>query len=195
MQEKSRRTNKQRSEATRTALLEAARELFVEKGYAATGTPEIVARAQVTRGALYHHFDDKAAIFTAVIEQEAKATAEAIEAATPPSLPPLEALITGGKVYLEAMKEKGRARLVLVEGPTVLGRERLEEIDAQNGNRTLAEGLQAAMDAGLIKKLPLGPLTAQLGAAFDRAALAVESGGSIDEQIEVLEALITGLRE
>ena len=73
------RSNRERTEATKRALIDAARVLFVERGYAETATPDIVQMAGVTRGALYHHFEDKRALFRAVVEQEAGAVAAAIE--------------------------------------------------------------------------------------------------------------------
>ena len=77
------RTNRDRTEKTRTALMQAARSLFVDKGYGDTSTPEIVAAAGITRGALYHHFEDKRALFRAIVMDEALAVASAIERETP----------------------------------------------------------------------------------------------------------------
>lgn len=189
-----RKTNRERTETTRARLLEAARSLFVEKGYADTGTPEIVAAAGLTRGALYHHFPDKQALYAAVVEAEAAAVAAEIEQAAPASLEVVSALLAGGEAYLEAMQQQGRARLLLVEGPAVLGRARMDEIDAAHGNRTLREGLATAMKAGALKPLPLDPLTQVLGAMFDRAALALIDGGDLRDQMAVLSAVIKGLQ-
>lgn len=83
MQE-TRRTNAERTRATRTALVTAARELFVDPGYAEASTPQIAAAAHVTRGALYHHYADKRDLFRAVVEAEAEAVAREIEARTSP---------------------------------------------------------------------------------------------------------------
>src|ERR1700754_3691004 len=94
-----RRSNRDRTEATRRELIAAARKLFTEKSYAETSTPEIVAAAGVTRGALYHHFADKQALFRAVIEQEAAEVAAEIESASPPSLSPRNALLAGSDAY------------------------------------------------------------------------------------------------
>ncbi|UDL88928.1 TetR/AcrR family transcriptional regulator [Mesorhizobium sp. PAMC28654] len=192
-QESARRSNRDRTEATRTDLIDAARKLFTEKSYAETGTPEIVAAAGVTRGALYHHFSDKQALFAAVVEQEAQAVADEIDRASPPALDARDALIAGSDSYLAAMRAPGRTRLLLLDGPAVLGRAAMDAIDNRNGNRSLREGLVAAMRARTLQKLPAEALTALLAAAFDRAALAIEAGGSSEDYRAVLMALIDGL--
>ena len=194
MQEtRERRTNRDRTDATRRELVAAARKLFTEKSYAETSTPEIVAAAGVTRGALYHHFADKQALFRAVVEQEAAEVASEIESAAPASLGARDALVAGSDAYLAAMRAPGRTRLLLLDGPAVLGRAGMDEIDARHGNRTLREGLAAAMRAGAIAALPLDALTALLAAAFDRAALAIEAGADAEDYRAVLAALLDGL--
>lgn len=192
-QETGRRSNRERTEATRTDLIAAARRLFTEKSYAETGTPEIVAAAGVTRGALYHHFSDKQALFRAVVEHEAAAVAAEIEAATPGMLSARQALLQGGEAFLAAMREPGRTRLLLLDGPAVLGRAEMDAIDAKNSARTLRAGISIAMRQGEMKKLPLDAVTALLSAAFDRAALAIEAGAAAQDHAETLVALIDGL--
>lgn len=188
-----RRSNRDRTEATRGDLIAAARRLFTEKSYAETGTPEIVAAAGVTRGALYHHFSDKQALFAAVAEQEASAVADEIERAAPVALGAREALLAGTEAYLRAMQVPGRTRLLLLDGPAVLGRAGMDAIDERHGNRTLREGLAATMRAGAMRKLPLDALTGLLAATFDRAALAIDAGASFNDQLAVIAALIDGL--
>jgi AcrR family transcriptional regulator len=188
-----RRTNVERAEATRTELIRAGRALFVEKGYAETGTPEIVTAAGMTRGALYHHFADKQALFRAVVETESAAVAQAVDDATPASMDAIAALRAGGDAFIKAMGEAGRTRLLLLDGPAVLGRETMDEIDARHGGRTLRQGLAAAMEAGIIASLPLDALAAQLSAVFDRAALAIANGADAGDQKRVIDAIIEGL--
>jgi AcrR family transcriptional regulator len=155
--------------------MQAARALFVEKGYAQTSTPEIVAAARVTRGALYHHFTDKRDLFRAVLEREAQAVASEIEASGSPDASPRAALLDGSLAYLEAMSVSGRTRLLLVDGPAVLGPGETAAIDEAHAARTLREGLEAV--AGSLRHpLPVAALTALLSAAFDRAALAIAEG-------------------
>ena len=195
---KERRSNRDRTEATRTQLIAAARNLFTEKSYAETSTPEIAAAAGVTRGALYHHFTDKQALFRAVVEHEAEAVAREIEqsfvpVSGPETMSARAALLAGSDAYFEAMRLPGRTRLLLLDGPAVLGRPALDEIDSRHGNRTLHEVLAGMMDAGEMRRLPLDALTELLGAAFDRAALAIEAGAPAAAYRESLAALIDGL--
>lgn len=135
------RSNKERTEATRLALIEAARRLFVEKGYAETATPDIVAEAGVTRGALYHHFEDKRALFRATLEREAQAVAARIETVSTASGTPREALLSGAGAYFDAMAEPGRTRLLLLEAPAVIGFEAMGAIERDNAEDTLKTGL------------------------------------------------------
>lgn len=193
MQEMARRSNKDRSETTRAALIAAGRKLFVDRGYAETGTPELVAEAGVTRGALYHHFADKRALFRAVVEAESAAVAQEIESAARPGLSPLKAFSKGGAAFLEAMQVRGRTQLLLIDAAAVLGREELDAIDARHGGRTLREGLAAAMQAGVLPKLPLVPTAQLLSAAYDRAALAIAGGADPGEWRRLIDAVLAGL--
>lgn len=193
MQGRERRSNRERAEATRASLLGAARELFVSKGYAATGSPELVASAGLTRGALYHHYANKLALFAAVIEAESEVVAREIESAGSGSNE-LDALLLGGDAYLTAMTVHGRARLLLIEAPAILGSEAVERLEERHAERTLREGLGAAMGAGRIQPLPLVPLTRCLSAAYDRAALAIDRGADANDERAVLRALICGLQ-
>ncbi|MCR6671917.1 TetR/AcrR family transcriptional regulator [Devosia ginsengisoli] len=193
MQVESRRTQAERRAETRGLLLTAARKLFAERGFAETGTPDIVAAAGVTRGALYHHFADKTALFAAVVEAEHAAVAQGIEAAGD-AMPtdPVAALLAGGNAFFAAMRDEGRRRILLVDAPAVLGRAALDEIDARHGLETLVCGLRDAMDAGAIRRLPVEPLAQLFGALFDRAALA-----PVERQAEfqqAMAAMVEGLR-
>lgn len=91
------------------------------------------------------------------------------------------------------MRKPGRTRLLLLDGPAVLGRGEMDAIDARRGNRTLREGLVAAMRAKAIRRLPVEALTVQLGAMLDRAALAGETGASEADHAAVVAAVIGGL--
>ena len=166
-----RRSNQQRSDETRSALIEAARALFIVKGFAATSTPEIVVAAGVTRGALYHHFKDKKDLFRAVLVAESAAVAEAIELTAHAALMPIESVLRGANAYLDAMQVPGRTRLMLIEGPAVLGTSVASAIDSDHAEATLRAGLEALLFGS--NPAGLDAMTNLLSAAFDRAALAI----------------------
>ncbi|WP_029030679.1 TetR/AcrR family transcriptional regulator [Salinarimonas rosea] len=194
MQMKSeRRSNAERTRAMRDTLIATARALFAEHGFAETSTPALVAAAGVTRGALYHHFVDKRALFRAVVEAEATAVAEAIEASDDVAASPLERLLAGADAYLRAMAEPGRTRLLLVEAPAVLGESDRRTIEETRGDATLREGLAAAIAAGALQPLPLAVLAPVLSAALERAAEAMAAGAAPEDCRTVIRALIDGL--
>ena len=186
------RSNKERTEATRLALMEAGRRLFVERGYAETATPDIVTEAGVTRGALYHHFEDKKALFRAVVEREAEMVAADIESRSAPAGSPRDALLFGAGAYFDAMAVAGRTRLLLLEAPAVLGVEGAGMIDSDNAEGTLRQGL-ADLLAGSGNEPLVTPLTTLLSAAFDRAAIAIEAGSERTAHEAAIGALLDGL--
>lgn len=198
-----RRSNPERTAEMRRRLLAAARSLFVERGYADTGTPEIVAAAGVTRGALYHHFADKQALFRAVVEAESAAVAAAIESAAGDGAPAgddgqgqaMRRLMVGARAYLDAMAMPGRTRLLLLEAPVVLGAAAVRAIDGGHAERTLREGLAEAIAAGELRPLPLAALTSLLSALFDRAALDAAADVGTNEALTVIEAVLAGLAQ
>ena len=164
------RTQVERLAATRAALLKAARTIFAEQGYAAAATEEIVRRAKVTRGALYHHFEDKRALFDAVASEVAREIAEKIDAMTPMD-DPLKALIVGTGAFLDACLDPAVRRIYLIDAPAVLGWHRWREIDAPHGVRSLREGVSAMLAERPDDALAVEPTTFLLAGAFNEAAL------------------------
>lgn len=165
--------------------MDAARELFIEKGFADTGTPEIVAKAGVTRGALYHQFADKTDLFSALIAREAEAVERAIGGGRPPSGEPWDELEIGARAYFEAMAFPGRSKLLLVMAPAVLGTAATTELTNDIGVTQLHAGLAAA--PGNADRRELDAVADVLSAAFDRAALAIAEGA--DEEAYVRSVL------
>lgn len=165
------RTQAERLAATRAALLKEARAIFASAGYEAAATEEIVKRAKVTRGALYHHFKDKRALFEAVVEEVARGIATTIDDMAVPVSDPLEAMIEGTRAFLDACLDPAVRRIYLIDAPAVLGWHRWREIDAPHGVRSLREGIVAVLEARPDPALAVEPLTFLLSGAFNEAAL------------------------
>jgi AcrR family transcriptional regulator len=198
--ERQRRSQAERSATTRGALIEAARELFARDGYAATGREAIVERAGVTRGALYHHFADKEALFRAVFEQiEAEVMAKAAEAAVATSPDdPLGQLRAGSLAYLDVALDPAVQRICLLDAPAVLSPADRQNVVDEHAAGLVREVLQAAVDAGAVTSQPVEPLTHVLLAALHEAALYVaraeDHAAARAEVGATVEHLIEGLR-
>jgi AcrR family transcriptional regulator len=165
----------QRAAATRKAIIDAARRLFVKQGYARTGTEEIVAAAGVgTRGALYHHFADKEALFEAVFAAlSADLTEQYARNLDESGLDPLAALRARLLGFLDCFASRKDAQVILLEGPAALGWRRFREVEARHGLGGIQVQLQASMDAGIIARQSVGPLSHLVLALVDEAALYV----------------------
>ncbi len=187
---------------TRRALVRAARELFAERGYAATGTEDIVAAASVTRGALYHHFKDKADLFRAVMAECAGEMAERLveqetARAEQEQGDAWQLLRSGFQSFLDACNDRDFQRIVLVEGPAVLGHSAWDALVEEHGYVLLAEALTEAIAEGNVEPLPIAPLTRMLAALISEASLYIARAEdhvlAREEAGQVLERMLAGL--
>ncbi|MBV9914972.1 MAG: TetR/AcrR family transcriptional regulator, partial [Solirubrobacterales bacterium] len=168
------RTKAAQREATVAALVGAARELFAARGYAAVGTEEIVQRAGVTRGALYHHFrGGKEDLFRAVLVQVSAETTERVLAAAGAIDDAWDSLIAGTDAFLDASASEEVQRIMLVDGPAVLGWDVWRAADGDYALRMLEQALARAIEAGRIVPQPTRPLAHVLLGAIDEAAMVV----------------------
>jgi AcrR family transcriptional regulator len=143
-----RRTQADRSHATRAALLKSGRALFAERGFAGTAQEEIVERAGVTRGALHHHFGTKQDLFAAVFEEIEGELAARIATAAMAGDQPRDQLRRGCHEFLDAALDPAVQRIVLLDAPAVLGWAAWREVDARYGLGLVMEGLRAVFAAG-----------------------------------------------
>jgi AcrR family transcriptional regulator len=193
------RTQAERSDATRAALVAAARPLFADRGYAGVGTEEIARAAGVTRGALYHHFEGKRELFEAVYERIEIELAERIAsgALQANATSPLAAMKAGAEMFLLASTEPETQQIVLLDGPSVLGWDRWREIATEHGLGLIEATLQAAIEAEEIDSQPVRPLAHVLMGALDEAAMLVARAGDPEgmraEVGQTLAALLDGL--
>ncbi|PKZ64564.1 TetR family transcriptional regulator [Gordonia terrae] len=187
-----RRTQAERTAATRASLIDAGRKLFGERGFADVGTQEIVAEAGVTRGALYHQFDDKKGLFVAVYDDVEQSIVAQIAAAVGERAgeDPLAALKAGMRLFLRLCTEPQVHRITLVEAPSVLGwsewRARGEEFGF-----ALVEGLiAAAIATGQAVEQPTRPLAHVAIGALDEAALYVAAADDREAATEQVAAVL-----
>lgn len=194
--DKGRRTQAQRRASTRRALLDAARSLFAEKGYHGTAAEEIVGRAGLTRGALYHHFEDKKDLFRVVVDEMESEIDEEIEAAERAESDLPEAVLAGYRAFIDAVLDPEMRRTFFLDGPSVLGWE-WREIDARHAVGKIEEGLEALIAEGHMEPQPVKSLARLINGALLEAAffVAVSEDPAVarDEVWGAMERLVRGL--
>ena len=192
------RTQAQRSQATTTHILEAARQLFTDPGYTDASIEGIVRAAGMTKGALYHHFDTKADVFRAVFVREEELLAQRLSAAAREHRDPWSRLEAGCRAFLEACLDPPVRRIKMLDGPAVLGWDTVREIEADHTVAMLRGGITAAIQAGLMVPGDVDARTTLLvGALCDGGMWVARSPrprASVRVAAEELELLLAGLR-
>ncbi|MBS2937117.1 TetR/AcrR family transcriptional regulator [Nocardioides sp. J2M5] len=191
----------QGSSATRTSLVDAAEALFVEHGYAATSLDAIVAGADVTKGALYHHFSGKQAIFEAALDRVEERAAVAVRQAAAAPGDPWTGAAAGLRAFLDVVREPGYRQLVVADGPAVLGHERFREREETSTYAVVDEIVRSVLDSdtwdlddamlATFARIFFGALSAAGGAV----AASDDAASAADRAERAIEAVLTGLRE
>ena len=197
--ESKRRTQEERSAATRDALIAAARKLWGLRGYAEVGTPEIATAAGVTRGAMYHQFADKAALFREVVEAVEQdvmgrmGTLVAESGATTPA----DAIRAAVDAWLDVSGDPEVRQLMLLDAPSVLGWAGFRDVAQRYSLGMTEQLLTEAIRAGQLPKQPVRPLAHVLIGALDEAAMLIATAEDPKrtrrETRQVLHRLIDGM--
>lgn len=195
---KSRR--EQYSDATRAALLDSATSLFADKGFAATALVDVAAAANVTRGAVYHHFTDKAALFEAVLERVELQALQGITEATLDAGTAWDAALAGLRAFLDQCCDPVYSRIVWREGPSALGWQRWRECEFKYCHGLTEQYLRALVADGHISPLPLHSATGLVFAMFGESGVALAEADESDraelraELESVMVRILEGLR-
>jgi AcrR family transcriptional regulator len=192
------RTQAERSEATRAALIGAGRRLFAERGYAGVGTEEIVREAGVTRGALYHHFEDKRDLLRSVYEQIEGELSQRLAESLVPGAGVIDSLHAGAETFLDQCLDPEVQQIALLDAPAVLGWEEWRKIAARYAAGLVDAMLAHGMETGEVRRQPVRSLTHALIGAVDELAMMVARAADPDaaraEASVTLATLIDALR-
>jgi AcrR family transcriptional regulator len=192
-------TNLERSTLTRQRLMQEARVLFATHGYAATGTELILQKAGCKRGAMYHHFADKLALFEDICKQICEEAALAIQASVEGEflrskpLTPKQQLIEGSLAWMRFMLQADIRQIMLIDAPTALGWLRWQSLEKDFSTSSLQEGIEAAVAAGQLQpRCSTQLLTTAINGALNALALhagAPQSGISTQDWERAVHAL------
>ncbi|ULL16275.1 TetR/AcrR family transcriptional regulator [Paenibacillus sp. H1-7] len=190
--------NKEDTNATIRALLDVAREHFTVKGFAAASLEELANEAQLTRGALYHHFGSKKQLFIAVLESVQHEVAQRVEQDAAQSDDVWEQLLRGCRAFVSAAVEPRNKRIMLIDGPAVLGWEQWRSMDERNSMRLLYGQLEMMQNEGYIGNVSIDALTHTLSGALNESALWIaqteDSERALEETMHVISLLLSGFK-
>ncbi len=184
----------ERSSTTQATLIKGGRRAFLENGYAGTSTPALAKATGVSRGALYHHYADKKALFQAVVESIQTDVFNAIEDRAVAAHDPIEGLKLGSRAFLEEASKPEFVRIVMMDGPSVLGLEEWRAIERKTGVQSLIEGLAYAVDQNAIDIPSVEIMASLLSGALNEGILSIYAEGMpIEDVYHNVCRLIDGL--
>ncbi len=167
-----RRTQAERTEATTTALVDAARALFAQDGYAATSLDAVAAKARVTKGAVYHHFEGKQQLFEAVFAREVERLSAVLTAVYASKQDPWDAFEASCRAFLAECLEPGLQRIMLLDALAAMGWEGVRRMEAPM-LEMMEVAITRAVEAGCIAPRPAGPLAVFLYGALCETSMNV----------------------
>ncbi|AWB91586.1 TetR/AcrR family transcriptional regulator [Aeromicrobium chenweiae] len=186
------------SSSTKRALLDSATILFTDHGYAGTSLDEVVAAARVTKGALYHHFPSKLALFENVFLRVQESTTSDIEKAINASKDPWERAQIGLDKFLEVCREPQFRRICMQEGPVALGHERWHEAEKESSfgivQRVVDDLLSDLGGAEGLGEAFAAVFYGAIRSASEYVADAEDPDAASDEVQATIGALLAGLR-
>lgn len=190
----------QYSASTRRALIDVAAKLFSERGYASTSLDSIVSGARVTKGALYHHFSGKQAVFEAVFEKIENDASGRIKKALRRSRDPWEKATLGLRAFLDVVQDRSYQRVVIQEGPAVLGYERFREQEERSSYALVQDIVRTVLSASTydLSEEMVDTFSRIFFGAMSAAGEAVTSASDPAAAVARVEAalgfILTGLR-
>ena len=193
------RRRRRNPEATRAAIISAARALFTVHGYAETPLETVASEADVTRGALYHHFEDKRALFLAVFVALQEELAAKLLAAADLEADPWSRFVRGVDTFLDACLEPEFRRIALIDAPAVLGPDVWRSVEERYGLGITEASLKSVMEAGAIAQQPVRPLAHVVLGALQAAGLAIAQASTAKRRARretgaSVHSLLRGLR-
>lgn len=176
---------------TRRAIIERSRYLFATKGYAATGTEEIIEGLGITRGALYHQFGDKLGVFKAVVAEAYDEMTDYISHKIEGLEDSWEQLVVGCQAFLEIAQRGDLQRIVYIEAPAVLAADTLVEFD-QYGFGLLYQGIQVVVEEGKLHTIDVEGFAHLVNGALNELAIWVAKSKD-RERLKTAQALVEAL--
>lgn len=191
-------TKAEQRDRTRSEIVRLATARFAVDGYAGVALEDLMAEAGLTRGALYHHFGSKRGLFQAVVEHAQLGVARAVEQAATGHDNVLDDFLAGCRAFLEASLAPEVRRILLIEGPAVLGWGEWREGDLESSVRLLDEGVAELAEAGVIDDRSLDTVATMLSGALNEVAIAnaaaPDPARGIDDAVAMLRRFVLSLR-